>query len=72
MKCPYCGQEMIAGVVQSARQIFFTAKEHKFWFVPDAACSEEILLSARNWTRPTCKAQHCQSCKKVIVDYDAE
>lgn len=69
MKCPYCGSEMTAGVVQSARQIFFTPKAHKNWFVPDAACEGEIGLSAHNWTRPTCPAQHCPHCKKVIIDY---
>ena len=35
MKCPYCGNEMESGVVQSARTIFFTTKEHKNWFFPD-------------------------------------
>lgn len=69
MKCPYCGREMITGVVQSARQIFFTSKAHKFWFVPDAAVDGEVLLSAHNWTRPTCTAFRCPECQKVILDY---
>lgn len=69
MKCPYCGKEMVSGVVQSARQIFFTNKAHKNWFVPDIAGKEEVLLSSHNWTRPTCTAFHCPDCMKVIMDY---
>ena len=32
MKCPCCGNEMESGIVQSARTVFFTTKEHKNWF----------------------------------------
>ena len=69
MKCPFCDNEMTKGVVQSARQIFFTTQAHKNWFVPDVAVGDEVVLSSRNWTRPTCAAYHCAECKKVIVDY---
>lgn len=72
MKCPYCNNEMTSGVVQSARQIFFTTKAHKNYFVPDVAVGDEVLLSSHNWTRPTCKAYHCDKCKKVIIDYSEE
>jgi hypothetical protein len=72
MKCPCCGKEMTSGIVQSARQIFFTTKAHKNWFIPDTAVNEEIVLSSHNWTRPTCTAYHCAECKKVVVDYSAE
>lgn len=72
MKCSCCNREMVSGVVQSARQIFFTTKEHKFWLVPDTACGEEVLLSSHNWTRPTCTAYHCPDCKKVVIDYNDE
>ncbi|MGN0800403.1 MAG: PF20097 family protein [Christensenellales bacterium] len=43
MKCPCCGNEMTSGIVQSARQIFFTTKAHKNWFIPDVAGNEEIV-----------------------------
>lgn len=56
MKCPYCGNKMTGGIVQSARQIFFTTKPHKNWFVPDKAENGEVLLSSHNLTRPTCIA----------------
>jgi len=72
MKCPVCGKEMKTGVVQRARQIFFTIKPHKNWFLPDPACEDEVSLSSHNWTRPTCTAYHCPECRKVVIDYAAE
>ena len=69
MQCPYCGEEMTSGIVQSARRIFFTDKEQKNWLLPDVACKDEVLLTAHNWTRPTCNAHNCTHCRKVIIDY---
>lgn len=72
MKCPCCGNEMTRGTVQSARQIFFTPKAHRNWFIPDITGNEEICLSSHNWTMPTCIAYHCAKCKKVVIDYSSE
>ena len=71
MKCPYCGSEMEDGVVQSAREIFFTTQPRKGWnfFKPQAG---DTSLSWHNLTRPTCVAYLCRACKKVILDYDVE
>ena len=67
MKCPTCGQEMEEGVVQSAREIFFTIEPHRFWF--KVKKEEKVLLSSHNWTRPTCIAYLCRNCKKVVINY---
>lgn len=72
MNCPYCGEQMKKGVVQSARQIFFTTKAHKMWFVPDMATKNEVLLSSHNWTSPTCEAYICTYCQKVVIDYSSD
>lgn len=72
MKCPYCGNEMTSGIVQSARHIFFTTKPHKNWFTPNTVGNKDIVLSSHNWTRPTGDAYHCDECKKVVIDYSAE
>lgn len=69
MKYPCCGNEMESGVVQGARTIFLTTKEHKNWLLPDAASGQEVTLSSHNWMRPTCKAYHCAFCRKVEIDY---
>lgn len=72
MRCPYCGNKMKSGIVQSTGKIFFTTKEQKNSFLPDIAVDEEIVLSSHNWTRPTCIAYHCIECRKVVIDYLAE
>ena len=70
MTCPYCNSEMTQGFVQSARQIFFSTKKHRFHFL---AREGEQILTKHSWTAPTCKALCCTQCKKVILDYsDAE
>lgn len=67
MKCPCCNREMEKGVVQSAREIFFTTESHNFWFMPSG--NQEVSLSSHNWTQPTCIAYICRTCKKVVIDY---
>ena len=71
MNCPYCGNEMVNGVVQSAREFFFTTRPRKGWmfFMP---CGGDVSLSWHNPTRPTCIAYRCIRCKKVILDYSIE
>ena len=66
MKCPCCGIEMTVGVVQSAREIFFTTEARQVWFRPR---KNDVLLSVDNWTKPSCTAYHCLKCKKVVIDY---
>lgn len=73
MRCPYCNKEMINGVVQSARKIFFTTKPHKWYFSPSLSGeNNEVGLSYNDFTGPTCVAYHCAECKKVIIDYTIE
>ena len=68
MKCPTCGQEMEEGVVQSAREIYFTVEPNLFFFRVKKE-KGDILLSSHNWTRPTCIAYLCRNCKKVVINY---
>lgn len=69
MKCPYCGNELRKGYIQSGRIIFFTEKIHKFSFIPNLSKESEVVLSSNNMTYPNCNALHCLACKKVIIDY---
>ena len=69
MKCPYCGNEMINGFIQSSRGVFFATEEHSAWFLPNTS-KGEFFISSNNWTAPTCVASyHCSDCKKVVIDY---
>ena len=72
MKCPCCNSEMSAGVVQSAREIFFTTEANQNWLNPFLANKNKIMLSTNNFSRPTCTAYLCQNCKQVIIHYSAD
>ena len=67
MICPFCGRPMVTGFVQARDQIYFTEKKHKFFF---AASADDVILSKKNMTCPTCLAYHCPDCKKVVIDYE--
>ncbi len=66
MICPYCGEEMVDGFIQSANQIYFNkGKRARFFAAGD--------LRSRNLTRvslraPNLKSYLCENCQKIIVD----
>ena len=66
MICPYCGEEMTEGYIQSANQIYFNkGSKARFFAAGD--------LRSRNLTRvslraPNIKAYLCENCQKIIVD----
>lgn len=68
-KCPYCGNELQEGFVQSDRLVFFTPKLHKIFVAPNLSKENEIVLTSSNWFYPNCTAFLCNNCKKVIIDY---
>ena len=70
MKCPWCEKEMTEGFINSSRNVIFSEKPNEaLFFLND---KENIGLTQHNWTRPSAKAYHCESCKKVVVDYDVK
>lgn len=70
MLCPFCGSEMTAGFIKSARKVFFSKTPNNGVFV--LRKKEEPLLTQDNWTGPYCEAFCCYDCAKVIVDYSKE
>lgn len=66
MNCPYCDQQMVSGYIQGAREVFFTEVRKKMIF---KAKGRDVLLTHDNMTAPTCVANLCPVCKKVIIDY---
>lgn len=68
MNCPWCQNEMVEGVIQSHREVFFTTEPHKFSFI--SMDPDETTITKHNWTCPTATAYHCAACKKVIVSYE--
>lgn len=71
MNCPYCGNEMVKGFVQSSRAFFFAVEPHGILYKPNRK-KGEFCLSSHNFTNPICAAYHCPACKKVLLDYAEE
>lgn len=67
MLCPFCGSEMTAGHVRSARTVFFSEadKETGLFCIPS---KDDVVLSVDNWIEPTCTAYRCKDCKKIVIE----
>lgn len=65
MKCPYCEEIMVAGFVQSARQVYFTTDKKRFLF---SAAEGDIVLGDAFLDGATFEAYHCPKCRKVVID----
>ena len=62
MKCPVCGKEMTAGMLQSARAVYFADENYEhLLFRPN---EHMALLTRDNFTGPTGTAWRCADCKK--------
>ena len=68
MNCPYCGNEMSKGWVQSARRVLFTTTKKESGFLFKA--KGDVVLTTNNFIDPSCIAYHCGTCKKVVIDYE--
>jgi len=67
MKCPYCGNEMEIGVVQSAREFFWSYKKNKMFYVANES-NGDIQIAKWGLTGCAKEAQLCKSCRKIIMD----
>lgn len=48
MKCPYCGVEMEKGVIQSARQIFWSYHKNNLIFSPNED-KGDVVIAPFGW-----------------------
>ena len=66
MNCPFCGQEMEQGFVQSGTRILWTKKIHKISLLP----KDGDVLLLKSVLRPSAiPACICKVCKKIVMDY---
>lgn len=66
MICPYCGEEMVDGFIQSANQIYFNkGKRARFFAAGDLRSRNLTKVSLR---APNLKSYLCENCQKIIVD----
>ncbi len=68
MKCPYCGEEMEQGVIQSPHEISWDKKKR---FFGRAEFHEgAVVLSAFSMLRGSAAIAHCcRKCEKIVIDF---
>ena len=68
MNCPYCGDDMEKGIIQSAQEIAWQRKRHilgAFWLHDGS-----VVLSPLSFFRGSAVAAYlCRECKKIVIDY---
>ena len=65
MKCPYCGEEMQTGYLQSARPVLWSPQKKKMMFL--ASEMEDVRITEGLWNGCFAVADYCELCEKVIV-----
>ena len=69
MDCPYCGEEMEDGALQSSRGIYWVDMPSKF-LPPQLVKFNEGLCDQDNLMQsPYVPASRCPQCRKIIVSY---
>lgn len=68
MICPYCGEEMEQGVIQSPHEISWKYK--KSLFGRAGFHKGSIVLSKLSMLKGSATIAHCcRKCQKIIIDY---
>jgi PHP family Zn ribbon phosphoesterase len=68
MKCPYCGEEMEKGVIQSPQEISWKRKKH--FFGRAEFHDGSIVLSELSMLKGSATIAHCcRKCEKIVIDY---
>ena len=72
MECPFCKQEMTAGIMSGdgRSKVFWEASEDKLGVMDKIAGKGIIESAAYSLTKFKLKTKYCLRCKKVILDTD--
>ncbi len=69
MRCPFCGNGMEAGYVQSGNLMVWVKKKHYVSLLPKEG---EVLLDRNYLSGAIIPAHICKQCKKVIAEYQGK
>lgn len=73
MKCPYCGEEMEEGIIQSPQEISWKKGIKRPLFGRAAFHEGSVVLSDLSLMKGSAVVAYlCRSCEKVIIDYADE
>ena len=68
MNCPYCGEEMEKGLIESSEPINFL-REVRFLNQPKAGKGEFNLAKPSLGGRAAVQVWLCRDCRKIVIDY---
>ena len=68
MKCPYCGEEMELGMIESSDPLGWK-KEKTFVNRPSKKRGEIMLAKPAMFGHGTVDAYLCRECRKIIISY---
>ena len=70
MICPYCNKEMKKGYIQCRDGLHWTPKKQTVAALAGLGVGA-VLIGSEDGLVPntTAIAYHCESCKKVVIDY---
>ena len=70
MKCPYCGNEMEEGIIQSSHEIAWIKGSKRHAFSRADFHEGSVVLSQLSFLKGSAvTAFLCRACEKVIIDY---
>ena len=70
MKCPYCNNEMIKGLIHSPQELNWIKGEKRKFFTRAFLHKDSIVLSELSMMKGSaCVAYNCPNCKKIVIDY---
>lgn len=73
MICPYCGDEMEQGVIQSPYQIFWAPGDKRHGAGNADFHDGSIVLSKLSFFKGSAVEAHvCRGCKKLVIDFGNE
>ena len=71
MQCPYCGKEMIEGVICSPRTLAWSPEPLKTFSEASFQRKGNVVLSETELLTPAkATAYHCPACKKIVIPYE--
>lgn len=70
MTCPYCGAEMLPGVIQSRDTLYWDVEERGMVAIPPLG-KRSVCLGGTDhaFSGVTVPTYNCPACKKLVIDY---
>lgn len=70
MRCLYCNNEMVKGIIQSSQELSWLKGEKRKFFGRAEFHKDSVVLSELSFVRGSaCIAFNCPKCKKIVIDY---